>query len=180
MLYLILSIPSAAMLYQLGAGATDAGDLLHGSGEMSARLMIIAMAASPLRAVWSSARWTAWLIRNRRAFGVMAFAYAALHTVFYVLDMGTLQLMLDELGAIGIWTGWVALAIFIPLAITSNDASARALGKRWRLLHRTVYVSAVLVLVHWITVHNNAGPAWVHFAPLILLEAIRVYKTSRA
>lgn len=179
MLYAILAIPAALMSYRLFSGEATADELLHGSGEFSARFMIVAMAASPLRVIWQ-ANWTAWLLRRRRAFGVMAFVYAALHTVFYVIDMGTLDYILAELGALGIWTGWLGLAIFIPLAVTSNDAAVRWLGSRWRLLHRLVYVAAVATLVHWIYVHNNAVAAWVHFVPLILLEIIRVGKTVRS
>ena len=139
-----------------------------------------ALAATPLRVLWPQARWTAWLIRSRRALGVMAFVYAALHTVFYVVDMETLANMLAELGALGIWTGWLALVIFIPLAATSNDFALRRLGSRWRWLHRLVYCAAVATLVHWIYVHNNVVAAWVHFLPLIMLEVIRVWKTVRA
>ena len=114
-------------------------------------------------------------MKNRRYFGVAAFGYALLHTIFYIVDMNSIQLMLDELWTLGIWTGWAAFVIFIPLAITSNDASQRALRRRWKQLQRWVYPAAVLTLVHWIFVHNNLGPALVHFAPLAAFEAYRIY-----
>ena len=177
MVYLILVLPAAFMCYRLASGEASAGDLLHGSGEFSARLLIVALAATPLRQLWPEARWTRWLIRNRRPLGIMAFAYAFLHTVFYVIDMQTLALILAEIGALGIWTGWLGFGIFLPLALTSNNASVRLLGASWQRLHRLVYVAAVATLVHWIFVHNNALAAWVHFAPLIILEVIRVRKT---
>ncbi|MEQ9451280.1 MAG: ferric reductase-like transmembrane domain-containing protein [Pseudomonadales bacterium] len=180
MLYALLAVPAAVMLYRLLSGSAGADELLHGSGEFSARLMIIALAATPLRSLWPSASWTAWLLRNRRTFGVMAFTYAALHTVFYIIDMQTLTDMLAELGALGIWTGWLALAVFIPLAATSNDFSVRRLGQRWRWLHRLIYFAALAVLVHWIYVHNNVTAAWLHFVPLILLEVFRVVKIIRS
>ena len=46
----------------------------------------------------------------------------------------------------------------------------------WQWLHRLVYFAAALTLVHWIYVHNNAVAAWVHFAPLIVLEGYRVFR----
>jgi hypothetical protein len=46
-----------------------------------------------------------------------------LHTLFYILDVKLLQDMISELWALGIWTGWLAFVIFIPLAMTSNQAS---------------------------------------------------------
>ena len=93
--------------------------------------MIIAMMLTPLSMLFKRARWVRWLMQRRRPLGVAAFGYAALHTIIYVVDMQTLQLMLDEFWALGIWTGWAAFAIFIPLAVTSNErygpASRKAL-----------------------------------------------------
>ena len=94
--------------------------------------------------------------------------------------MGNLDDILAEIGAPGIWTGWAAFAIFIPLGITSNDAAMRALGRGWKRLQRLAYAAALLTLVHWMLVHNNLGPALAHFVPLMLLEAWRILKTRRA
>jgi len=57
--------------------------------------------------------------------------------------METIQAMLDELWTPGIWTGWAAFLIFIPLAITSNDTSQRLMRKAWKQLQRWVYPAAV-------------------------------------
>ena len=55
----------------------------------------------------------------------------------------------------------------------------RLLGTNWKLLQRFVYVAAVMTLLHWIFVHNNIGPAMVHFVPLALAEAYRVFQWRR-
>ena len=174
-LWAILALPSIPMVLGLQSGNADPHSLLHPTGEFSARFMIIAMIATPLRLLFQGRKWTAWLVRNRRYFGVAAFAYAALHTLFYVIDMGTLQRMLDQFFELGIWTGWLAFFIFIPLAITSNDASVRALREKWKPLQRFVYAAAVLTLLHWVFVENQIGGALVHFIPLALLEVYRVW-----
>ena len=166
------------MIWRLAQGEW-AGELLHGSGEFAARLLIVALAISPLRVIAPHARWLRTLRRYRRDIGVAAFAYGALHTVFYLIDMETLRNVLAEIGALGIWTGWLAFAVFIPLAITSNDFAVRALGQNWQNLHRLVYLAAFLTLIHWIYVHNNFVAAWVHFVPLIGLEIYRGYKISK-
>ena len=107
-LWTLLALPSIPMAIGLGSGARSAEALLHPTGEFAARFMIIAMAATPL-AMLFRAGWTNWLVRNRRYFGVAAFAYAMAHTVLYVVDMGSIQLILDEFWALGIWTGWLAM-----------------------------------------------------------------------
>lgn len=179
LLWLILALPAAAMLRGFLTGAAEAADLLHPSGEFSARLMIIAMMIAPLIAVIGPRGWLRWLLARRRALGVAAFGYAVLHLVLYIADMGTLDDMLAEVGAPGIWTGWVAFALMIPLALTSNDASMRALRTGWKRLQRLAYPAALLTLAHWVFVHNNTVAALVHFAPLMLLLILRLVRSPR-
>lgn len=173
--WLILALPALPMLFGVASGRAEAGDLLHPSGETSARLMILAIAINPLITLFGHRGWLDWLAQRRRYLGVAAFGYAAIHLLFYVIDMGTLADMLAEALAPGIWTGWAALALFVPLAITSNDASMRALKAGWKRLQRLVYPAAVLTVLHWIFVHNNLGPALVHFVPLAMIVMARLY-----
>ena len=179
-LWALLAAPSVPMMIGLWTGGTQPDVLLHPTGEFAARFMIIALALTPLRLMFPKVRWLAWLFRRRRALGVAAFGYATLHTVLYLVDMETLRSVLAEFWALGIWTGWAAFAIFLPLAATSNEFSTRRLAKSWKLLHRTVYGAAALTLIHWIFVQNNLGPALVHFIPLAALEVYRVAKQAQA
>jgi methionine sulfoxide reductase heme-binding subunit len=177
LLWVILAFPALLLIPALvSGGATEF--LLHPTGEFSARFMIISLMATPLRMLFPKLGVTRWLIKHRREFGVAAFAYGALHTVIYVTDMGTLQAMLDEFTALGIWTGWLAMLILIPLGLTSNDASVRSMGAAWKFLQRLVYPAAVATLVHWIFVHNNLAPALVHFVPLAALESYRIWRNA--
>ena len=153
-------------------------DMLHPTGEWSARLMIVAMMLSPMVSLLGHRPWLTWMVQRRRSLGVAAFAYAVLHLIFYVIDMGNLEDVFAEFWALGIWTGWAAMLVFVPLAVTSNDASMRALKAGWKRLQRLVYPAALLVLVHWIFIHNNLVPALVHFMPLMLLIAARYFFTS--
>jgi methionine sulfoxide reductase heme-binding subunit len=171
----LLAVPAAFMLRGYLSGETIAMDMLHPTGEWSARFMIIAMTLSPLVAILGPKPWLNWLVKRRRALGVAAFIYALLHLVFYIIDMGNLDDILAEFWALGIWTGWAAMLLFVPLAMTSNDISVRALKAGWKRLQRLVYPAAVLVLIHWIFIHNNLGPALVHFIPLCALVAARYF-----
>jgi hypothetical protein len=67
----------------------------------------------------------------------------------------------------------------LRLAATSTDAAQAWLKRRWAQLHRLVYPAALLTLVHWIFVHNNLAAALAHFAPLAVLEALRIAKTNK-
>jgi len=181
--WIILSLPAVALVWRFGSGAMIAMDLLHPTGEFSARFMIIAMLVTPLATIFGNRRWIMWLMRRRRAFGLAAFGYAMLHLVFYVIDMETIASMLAEIDAPGIWTGWLALLLFVPLAITSSNAAMRALGKRWKTLPRLISFASSLTLAHWLLIHDGVGGALVHFIPFAAIQLLRMiinYSRSKA
>jgi methionine sulfoxide reductase heme-binding subunit len=179
-LWLILSLPAIAFAAGGITGNLSPHGALHPSGEMSARLMIITMMASPLRAVLPNARWVSWLMRRRRDLGVAAFAYAVLHTAFYLIDLGTFASVVSELGQAAIWTGWLACLVMLPLALTSNDVAVRRMGgRRWKALHRWVYPAAVLTVAHWAFIVGGIAAVTVHFLPLAVLLALRWHRQSK-
>ena len=177
--WIVLAVPAAIMLGEYQRAEIIAMDMLRPTGEWSARFMIIAMILSPLVSLIGQRRWLIWLVQRRRAFGVASFGYAVLHLIFYIVDMGNLSDILAEFWALGIWTGWAAMLLFVPLAMTSNEASVRRLKAGWKLLQRLVYPVAVLVLVHWLFIHNNLGPALIHFIPLVALVAARYFLSNK-
>jgi sulfoxide reductase heme-binding subunit YedZ len=179
LLWAVLAIPGLVMVIAALQPDVVFEELLHPSGEWSARLLIMALMLTPLSKLLPAQGWVQWLLRRRRAFGVAAFGYALLHLLFYVLEMQTLRDMLAEIGALGIWTGWVALLLMAPLALTSNDASMRALKAGWKRLQRLAYPAALLTLAHWIFVHDNIAAALINFAPLGLLQAWRIVRGFR-
>ncbi|WP_220272243.1 sulfite oxidase heme-binding subunit YedZ [Sphingorhabdus pulchriflava] len=174
--WFLLSIPAILLVFGWWQGRIDSMDMLHPTGEWSARLMILAMVLSPLLSILGPKGWLNWLVVRRRAIGVAAFSYAVLHLLFYLIDMGNLDDILAEWLAPGIWTGWAAFALMLPLALTSNDASMRRLRAAWKRLQRLVYPAALLTLLHWIWVHNSYAGALAHFVPLGLLLLARFIK----
>jgi methionine sulfoxide reductase heme-binding subunit len=170
--WLLLSLPAIPMLISLAEGSLRG--VLHPSGEFSARFMIIAMMLTPLVMLAPGSRALRWLMARRRALGVAAFFYGALHTLAYVMREGTLEKIIAELPQAGIWTGWVAFLLFIIPAVTSNEASLRRLGTWWKSVQRWVYPAALLTLAHWVFVSHGLGGIIVHFAPLAVLETYRI------
>lgn len=175
-LWLLLALPLLWLSNEFRAGDLFYGEVMHLSGEFSVRLLMIALAATPLRLLFSNARWPNWLLHQRRYIGVASFAYAALHTVVYVNHKRDLDLIISEAADFSMWTGWVALVIFVALAITSNDASVRRLRRRWKKLHRWVYLAALLTFAHWIFAAFDFLPGLIHLSLILALECYRLWK----
>lgn len=179
MLWAVLAVPAALELYRV-ATVPDIwpGDLLRPTGEWSARMIIVALMLTPLGQLFPANRAVRWLVRHRRAFGVAAFGYAVLHLLLYVLDMASVAAMLAEIGAPGIWTGWLAMLCLVPPALASNEASMRLLRRNWKRVQRLAYPAAILTLVHWMLVHDGMTSALVQFAPLVFLQVLRLARMS--
>ena len=178
-LWVLLSLPALAFVVN---GTTQDGpevieELLHETGEFSARFMIIAMLAFLLVVLLKGWRFPLWLRQNRRYFGVAAFGYALFHTAVYLMDRGGAAGVIADLPKLYIWTGWVAFVIFVPLAFTSHGYFVRLMGRGWKTLQRATYVAALFTLIHWASLHDWGGlaPALVHFVPLAALEAYRIW-----
>jgi sulfoxide reductase heme-binding subunit YedZ len=175
----LLALPGAVMTYRYVQGATFYGEYLHATGELGARLLIAALAVTPLRSMFPRAGWIAWLARRRRHIGVAAFGYASLHATAYLVRQPFATVARD-VAEIAMWTGWTALLVMLVLAATSNDASVRLLRRRWKWLHRAAYAAAALTFAHWILSAFNPKSAALHLGVLATLEAIRLWKTRAA
>jgi methionine sulfoxide reductase heme-binding subunit len=177
MLWLILAITGIGLCTQFLQGNAKYGMLLHVSGETAVRFLVISLITSPIALLFPKTKVARWFLRNRRFFGVATFAYALLHTVFYILE-NSFSKIVDEFFSIGIFTGWIAFFIFIPLAVTSTNYAVKRMGKNWKKLQRWVYLATVLTIIHWALInakHNHWIPALVQFSPVILLSIYRIW-----
>jgi sulfoxide reductase heme-binding subunit YedZ len=77
--------------------------------------------------------------------------------------------------------GLAAFAMLAALAATSTNAAVRRLGaRRWKWLHRLVYVAALLVIYHQVSA-RKVFPwqvVWI-FGPVFLLQVGRIWRTAR-
>lgn len=180
LLWTALALPAAwlAMRWTLEVEPWLA-DYVADSGLWSARLLVLALCLTPLQQLVGRRPWLAWLIRYRRAIGVAAFLYTLLHLILYAIDMADLTAIADEARAPAMTAGWLAFASMAVPAIISNDRAMRALGSGWKRLQRFAYPAALLTLVHWALVHDGFGEALLHFAPLALLQAVRLARRFR-
>jgi sulfoxide reductase heme-binding subunit YedZ len=177
--WLLLALPGVVLTYRYARGSTFYGEYLHGTGELSVRLLILTMAVTPLKLLLPRAAWVRWLAQRRRYIGVAVFGYALLHTVAYLERQATFTAILEDAAELALMTGWIALLVMLALAVTSNDTAVRRLGTRWKWLHRTVYLAAALTLAHWVLTAFDPTAAYVHLGILAALEAIRLVQGYR-
>jgi methionine sulfoxide reductase heme-binding subunit len=173
--WLLLALPSLLMLASLGQPQADLDALTAESGEWAARFLVAALMVTPLLRLVPA---LGGLRRHRRAIGLAAFGTSVVHLGFYLGAMGALDLVLAEITAPGIWTGWVALFLMVPLALTSNDAAMRRLGRGWQRLQRLAYPATILTLAHMVLVHDGLREALMLGVPLLLLQLTRFLPRS--
>ena len=178
LLALLLALPWAWLGVAYSAGWLFYGEVVHASGEWAMRFLLAALAVTPLRRIFPSYAWTAWLLPRRRYLGVAAFAYTVLHAAVY-LQRIDLPRILAEAAEAGLLTGWIGFALFLPLAITSNDASVRRLGGAWKTLHRLVYAAAAASFAHWILVAFDRTTAYAYLAIWVALVLARFAVPAR-
>ena len=181
--WLLLSLPGVVLTYRYARGVTFYGEYLHATGELGVRLLMVAMAVTPLKLMLPSAGWVRWLARRRRNVGVAAFGYSLLHAVAYLARETTFTAIVEDAAELALMTGWIALLVMLVLAATSNDTAVRLLRAGWKGLHRTVYAAAVLTFAHWIMSAFDPAAAYIHLSILAALEAIRLvlsYRMARA
>jgi sulfoxide reductase heme-binding subunit YedZ len=174
--YLLLALPLVSLVWQAvsgGLGPDPVRTLERSLGETGLQLIVAGLLVTPLRRLLGVN-----LIRYRRAIGVMAFAYVALHlTVWVSLDLAFrwAEIGTDLLKRPYIIVGMIGFLALLPLAVTSNNLSVRKLGPVvWKRLHRLTYVAAVAGAVHYLMLVK----AW-PLEPILYAAAIAVLLALR-
>ena len=180
LLWLLLGLPLAVQSWRFVAEHIYYGEYLHWSGQWGARLLLATLAVSAFRRFVPRARISMWLSRRRRDLGLVTFAYAAAHVVAYLWQKADVGRIAAEALEAGLATGWVAGLIFVLLAVTSNDASVRRLGRSWQRLHKGVYLAAVLTFAHWVLTAFDPTAGWLHAAVLGLMLLFRLAPRRQA
>jgi sulfoxide reductase heme-binding subunit YedZ len=123
--------------------------ITHATGDWTLRFLCMTLAVTPLRKLLRLPE----LIRFRRMLGLFAFFYACLHFTTYIwLDkfFDLSEMWRDVVKRRFITVGFLAFVLLIPLAITSTAGWIRRLGgRRWQMLHRAIYISAVAGVIHY-------------------------------
>lgn len=156
-------------------GVNPAETIQLETGRWALKFLLISLAITPLR------RLTGWniLIQYRRMLGLFAFFYATLHFLSYWsfdLNFAFAAMIGDVLKRPFIALGFAAFLLLVPLAVTSTKGWIRRLGKKWALLHRLVYLAAILAVIHFIwKVKVFTGDPVLYATILAVLLAFRIF-----
>ena len=174
---IVVLIPAARVVMQAvtdDLGPNPIAEAENRLGFWTLTLLLVTLAPTPIKIVTG---WK-WPLRLRRMLGLETFLYVCLHFGLYLaIDQGFNlgEIWKDIAKRKFITVGFVAFLLLIPLAITSTDAMVKRLGfRRWKRLHRLIYVAAVLGVVHfWWRVKSDVREPAIFAAALTVLLAIR-------
>jgi sulfoxide reductase heme-binding subunit YedZ len=152
LVFLVCLSPLAALGWRALHGELTANPIefiTHATGDWTLRFLVITLCVTPFRKILHQPE----LIRFRRTLGLFAFFYACLHFTTYIwLDkfFDLSEMWKDIAKRKYITVGFTAFLLLIPLAVTSTAGWIRRLGgKRWQMLHRLIYFSATLGVIHY-------------------------------
>jgi sulfoxide reductase heme-binding subunit YedZ len=160
----------------LTLGANPVEELLHELGSWALRFLLLTLAITPLRDLIGKP----WPLMLRRMIGLFAFFYVLLHFLVWLIvdqELYWSGILTDIAKRPFITLGFIAFVLLIPLAITSTNGMMRRLGKRWKSLHRLVYVCAILGVWHfyWL-VKSDVREPLLYAGILAMLLGWRIWK----
>jgi sulfoxide reductase heme-binding subunit YedZ len=144
-------------------------------------LLVLSLACTPLNTLLG---WRE-LLKRRRALGLYAFMYAAIHiSIFVFLDYGLMWSLLLQAFTQKpyIIYGLITFLVLLPLAITSFNIWKVRLGKNWKRLHQAVYFIAPLAALHFalsvkgdiFRLQGNIARPAIYAAVILVLLILRV------
>jgi sulfoxide reductase heme-binding subunit YedZ len=179
LVFLICLVPLGVLIWEAfngGLGSNPTQFLEHATGDWTLRFVAITLAITPLRKILRQPQ----LIRFRRMLGLFAFFYGCCHLSVYltfdqVFDLHGIYA--DVLKRRYITVGFTGFVLMMPLALTSTAGWIRRIGgKRWSMLHRLIYVTAVAGVIHfWWLVKSDIHLPLEYAAVMAILLGWRVY-----
>ena len=172
-------LPLAVLLWdywQGGLSVNPIQDVTLRTGKYALVLLVLSLACTPINLVFGYKP----VLRVRRALGLYAFMYVALHLLIFVgLDYGfdpalIREAILEKRYAL---VGFTAFLILLPLAITSTKGWMRRLGMLWKRLHRWVYLAALLA---GMIGSEEDGAKLMYGAVVVILLVLRIPRVRRS
>ena len=176
--YILVTLPLLNLGYLIIAGKLNLANPLESIffylGNSAVILLLITLWISPLQLLFPKITLFKVFNIHKRTLGVSSFFYALLHFSFYALNQGSLETILENFQKPYIVIGFLAFTILFILAASSFDWVIKKMTKRkWKKLHRLVYLTLILLFFHIMEKKGNDLKAVILIAPLALAELIR-------
>lgn len=181
-LFVVCALPLLSLVWAaFGIGGATLGtnpvEMIQDTfGQWALRFLVITLAVTPLRDWFNMP----WLVQLRRMLGLYAFFYVLMHFLTWLfLDQGLYWsgIVEDIAKRPFITIGFAALLLLVPLAVTSTNKMMRRLGKRWKKLHRLVYVISLLAVWHYYwQVKADVTEPLIYLAIVLALLGWRAWK----
>ena len=181
LVFLLCLLPMASIVWRIffgDLGSDPIETITFATGDWTLRFLLITLAVTPFRQWFGLSS----LLRFRRMLGLYVFFYACCHfLVWFILDhaLSFSEMIEDIIDRPYITFGFSALMLLIPLAITSNNAMVRKLGRRWKKLHQLVYAIIILGVLHylWLTKADYLEPGiYAVIAGILLFQRLNFKK----
>jgi sulfoxide reductase heme-binding subunit YedZ len=143
-------------------------DITYRTGMDALVFLVLSLACTPLYTLFGFKP----ALKVRRALGLYAFLYASMHFLTFVgldyeFDVGLLkEAIFEKRYAL---VGFAAFLILIPLAITSTKGWMKRLGKKWKNLHKLIYLAGLLAVVHYIWLVKSDIRIPLEYAAVVVL-----------
>ena len=176
LIFILALIPVFRLIYfgfhdQLGANPVEF--IERSTGTWALVFLLLSLSMTSLRLLTRSNNF----ILYRRMLGLYMFFYACLHVITYLwLDhfFDFDEIFKDIYKHPYVLVGFSAFILSVPLAITSTQSMMKRLGMRWKILHRIVYLIALLAVLHflWLVKKDHTEPLvyGVMFSLLMLIR----------
>jgi sulfoxide reductase heme-binding subunit YedZ len=179
--FILCLLPFSSIVWRIffgDLGANPVETITHATGDWTLRFLLITLAISPFRQWFGLSA----LLRFRRMLGLYVFFYVCLHfSIWFIADhsLDFADMIGDIIKRPYITIGFSAFVLLIPLAITSNNAMVRKLGRRWNKLHQLVYPILMLGVLHylWLVKADYLEPGiYALIAAILLLQRVKFKK----
>ena len=161
-------------IFQDSLGANPVEFIERHFGKWTLIFLCLTLSMTPLRKITNVSQW----ILYRRMLGLFVFFYASIHLLCYIgLDyhFAWIDIKNDIIKHRYVLVGFLAWVLLLPLAITSSDKMIRKLKMKWKLLHRLIYVIAILGVLHFIwLVKKDITEPLIYFAIVSILFILRL------
>ncbi|BAS68127.1 MAG: sulfoxide reductase heme-binding subunit YedZ [Gammaproteobacteria bacterium] len=148
LLFVVLASPFIWLVTEVLSGnlIDPIEEITNPTGQWALRFLLLSLLITPLNKILPFS-----IVKFRRMIGVFSFFYACMHLGIFLIDQQfSLTFILEDVTKRPyIAIGFSAFLLLFLLAITSTNKMIRRLGRRWKQLHKFIYLIAILVILHF-------------------------------